>query len=79
VTFIITLFLVVFIFVLAFKPSKKRETIVKKDETTGKTIIETRTIYSDSAARTAARIVVKIVAISIAIVVVAIGCLLFIP
>jgi t-SNARE complex subunit (syntaxin) len=54
----IILFIIVLIVVLAFKPSKKVETITRKDVETGKTIIEERVTHTSSAVKTAAKIAV---------------------
>ena len=54
----IIFFVVVLILVLAFKSSKKQETVTRVDKETGHTIVETRVTDTPSAGQTAARIVV---------------------
>lgn len=61
----IILFIVILIIVLAFKPSKKVETITRKDLETGKTIVEERVTHSSSAVKTAAKIAVGFFAFTI--------------
>lgn len=61
----IVLFVIILIIVLAFKPSKKVETITKKDLETGKTIVEERVTHTPSAAKIAAKIVVGFFALTI--------------
>ena len=64
----IIFFAVVFIIVLAFKSSKKEETITKTDQETGKTTIETRVTDTPSTGQTAARTVLWIIGIVIVVV-----------
>ena len=54
----IIFFVVVLILVLAFKSSKKQETITRVDKDTGHILVETRVTDTPSAGQTAARIVV---------------------
>ncbi len=70
----IIFFAVVFILVLAFKSNKKEETIRKTDQETGKTTIETRTTNTPSAGQTAARTVLWIIGIILALFIFMVVC-----
>lgn len=65
----IIFFVIVLILVLAFKSSKKEETVTKTDIDTGRTIVETHVLNSPSAGQTAARIVLGIIGVLIILVV----------
>lgn len=70
----IIFFAVVFILVLAFKSTKKEETVTKTDQETGKTTVETRVTNTPSAGQTAARTVLWIIGITFTVLFLLVVC-----